>query len=165
MELVSTPANPVPPGASVFAVTAKDGARLRAARWSPGAGGGRGSVLLLQGRSEFIEKYYEAIAELLQRGLDVVAFDWRGQGGSQRLLSNPRKGHVRRFSDYQADLNAVLKQAMAGQAPEPWFALAHSMGGAILIAQSRAGRSPFSRIVTTAPMIDLQGLRLPQLWP
>jgi lysophospholipase len=33
------------------------------------------------------------------------------------------------------------------------------MGGAILLAKTRGGRSPFARLVLTAPMIDLYGLR------
>jgi lysophospholipase len=36
------------------------------------------------------------------------------------------------------------------------------MGGAILIAQARGGRSPFERIVTTAPMIDIYRVRFPR---
>jgi lysophospholipase len=41
----------------------------------------------------------------------------------------------------------------------PWFALGHSMGGAIALAKAGSGRSPFARLVLTSPMIDLYGLQ------
>ena len=47
----------------------------------------RGTVVLLTGRGEFIEKYAtEVVGELLERGFAVVALDWRGQGLSDRPL-------------------------------------------------------------------------------
>ena len=61
----------------------------------------QGTVCILQGRAEFIEKYFETVGDLLLRGFAVATFDWRGQGLSARRLGNPRKGHVRRFDDYR----------------------------------------------------------------
>ena len=46
----------------------------------------RGTVVVLGGRAEFIEKYFEVIGELLARDFAVAALDWRGQGGSARRL-------------------------------------------------------------------------------
>ena len=158
MHLNGTPENPIPEGAEVAALTASDGLTLRAARWtSPGAA--NGTVVVANGRGEFIEKYFEVISELLARGLHVVAFDWRGQGGSARELPNPRKGHVDDFSLYLRDLDAVREQVLVPHCPKPWFGLGHSMGGAILLMQARDGRSPFARLVLSAPMIDLAGLK------
>ena len=162
MELIQTANNPAPSGGNVATILAVDGMRLRAARWHP-AGVSRGTVVLVQGRAEFIEKYFETISELLARGLTVVAFDWRGQGLSARELDNSRKGHIDDFSLYERDLDAILDQVLTPFCPKPWFALGHSMGGAILIRQARAGRSPFERLVLTAPMLELHGLRFPGL--
>ena len=162
MRLILTAENPAPAGGVVTMVRAADGVTIRVARWHP-AGDSLGTVVICTGRAEFIEKYFETVGELLERHLTVVVFDWRGQGLSGRELSNRRKGHLDDFSLYERDLDALAAQVLGPFCPRPWFALAHSMGGAILIAQSRAGRSPFARIVTTAPMIDLHGLRLPRL--
>jgi lysophospholipase len=157
MELIDTPANPCPPGASIVGLRTRDGAILRAAYWRP-EGTPRGTVAIVQGRSEFIEKYFEVIGELLARNYFVVAFDWRGQGLSRRLLSDSAKGHVRQSTDYRYDLEALVDQALAPDAPKPWFALAHSMGAAALLDHVAAlGGSPFARIVATAPMLALQG--------
>ena len=161
MELILTPDNPVPPGGVTTAIRSKDGMSLRVARWHP-AGHSTGTVVICPGRAEFIEKYFETAAELIARGLTVVIFDWRGQGLSGRELANPAKGHIDDFSIYERDIDALVSQVLEPFCPHPWFALGHSMGGAILIAQARAGRSPFERIVTTAPMIDIKGLRFPR---
>jgi lysophospholipase len=163
VELVPTPDNPVPDGAEVLRVTAADGVALRAARWLP-AGEARGTVLLLQGRAEFIEKYFETVSDLLARGLAVVTFDWRGQGGSDREVSDPRKGHVRRASDYALDLEAVVAQVMEPAGPEPWFCLAHSMGAAVALDLARSDRLPAERLVALAPMIRLSMIRATR-WP
>ena len=37
------------------------------------------------------------IGELNARGFTVATFDWRGQGGSARLLADPLKAHARDF--------------------------------------------------------------------
>jgi lysophospholipase len=162
MKLIATPDNPIPPGAIVSQARAIDGAQLRAARWVPQTAR-RGTVAILQGRAEFIEKYFEAAGELLARGFAVAAIDWRGQGGSQRQLKNPHKGHIDDFSFYEHDLSALVDDVLGPSCPQPWFGLAHSMGGAIMLGIARAGRCPFERLVLTSPMIGLAGQRFRRL--
>ena len=158
MILLATDANPIPQGGDARMIQAADGLALRVARWAC-AGAAKGSVVIANGRGEFIEKYFPAVATMLDSGFHVVAFDWRGQGLSARELANPRKGHIDDFSLYERDLDAVRAQVLEPLCPKPWFGLGHSMGGAILLAQAHAGRSPFDRLVLSAPMIDLAGLR------
>lgn len=160
LELIATPDNPIPPGATVSAVRTSDGRTLRVASFSPGPKA-KGSIALFPGRAEFIEKYFETIGELLARGFHVATMDWRGQGGSERELANPRKGHIDDFQLYQRDLEAFDNQVVKFLCPPPWFALAHSMGAAILLEQAYSGRSPYQRLVLTAPMIEVVGLRFP----
>ncbi|HET6379223.1 MAG TPA: alpha/beta hydrolase [Methylocella sp.] len=159
MELISIPGNPAPSGANVFPVAARGRAVFRAAYWKATGDACAGTVAILPGRAEFIEKYFEVIGELLVRNFDVAILDWRGQGGSRRLVKNPRKGHIGNFRFYEHDLEAFAEHVLAPYCRRPWFALAHSMGAAIALAQARAGRSPFARLVLTAPMIDVYGLR------
>lgn len=159
-ELIATPDNPIPENAAVLVLKTRDGRRLRAATF-PCRGRARGTVALFQGHNEFIEKYFETIEELRRRDLDVVALDWRGQAGSERELDDPRKGHIDDFSQYQRDLEAFVRQVLSSR-PKPWFALAHSMGAAILLDAAHIGHAPFQRYVLTAPMIDLANLRFPR---
>ncbi len=160
MDLFVSPNNPIPPGAAVAQITASDGIHLRVARWTTPGEASRGTVAILTGRAEFIERYYEVVGELLARQFDVVAMDWRGQGLSERQLRDRRKGHVDDFDNYQLDLAALHDQVLEPFCAKPWFALGHSMGAANLIAQARAGKSPFARIIATSPMIALAGLRM-----
>jgi len=158
LELINIPDNPVPDGAIITPLTTQDGVSLRAAHWA-GPPKPRGTVAILSGRAEFIERYFETIAELLARGFAVVAMDWRGQGLSERQLGNPRKNHIDDFEIYERDLIALHDHILKPLCPKPWFALGHGMGAAVLIAQAHARRSPFARLVLTSPMIDLYQLR------
>jgi lysophospholipase len=158
-DLFATADNPVPEGAMPTWILAKDGVKLRVARWAAQAPS-RGTVAVMPGYSEFIEKYFEVIGELLARGFDVVAMDWRGHGLSDRLVGDRRKGHIDDFSMYQLDLEALESFVLKPFCPKPWFALGHSMGGAILLAQAYAGGSPFERLILSAPMIALSDLKI-----
>jgi lysophospholipase len=152
-DLVGTPDNPVPAEARCLIVRAADGVALRFAQWPASGMPLRGTVLLLQGRAEFIEKYFETIGHFRGRGFDVVSFDWRGQGGSNRLTRNPGKGHVRRFSDYNLDIEAAFAEMEKRSSPKPWFVVAHSMGAAIFLARLGRGQTPAVRAALTSPMI------------
>jgi lysophospholipase len=158
MTLLSIPANPVPEGAVAGTIATPDGVTLRFARWAPPAGG-RGTVCVFTGRGEYIEKYFETVQDLRTRGYAVAVIDWRGQGHSSRQLGNPRKGHVRNFSEYEIDVQAFVKQVVLPECPPPYFALAHSMGGAVMLRVAHAGIDVFERFVLCAPMIDLPGPR------
>ncbi len=154
MKLISIPANPVPDDAVAGNVKTRDGVNLRYARFAPPPGR-KGTVVVLQGRAEFIEKYYETARDLCARGFAVATFDWRGQGLSDRRLSDRHKGYVRDFSQYATDLDTVMEQVVLPDCPPPIYALAHSMGAAVAICACHAGRRWFDRVVLSAPMIAL----------
>lgn len=152
--LSSIPENPAPEGARSGLFRTSDGVTLRYALWSR-PGRSRGTVVLLQGRADFIEKYFETIADLLARGYAVATFDWRGQGGSERLLGDPRKGHVDGFDDYVRDLVDFIGGIVAPQMPQPLLGLAHSMGGAALLRALAQHPGLLPAAVLTAPMIAI----------
>jgi lysophospholipase len=162
MELIALAKNPVPSGATTGIFKCSDGVRLRFARWDATRGPVRGTICLFQGRGEFIEKYFEVVADLRRRGFAVATMDWRGQGASARLLTNPRKGYVRTFADYDRDLGQFMKEVVQPACPRPYFAMAHSMGGHILLRQAcqPQPRSWFDRMILSAPMIAIAPERL-----
>ena len=155
MELVALAKNPIPSGATVGMCKCPDGVELRFARWDATRGPRRGTVCLFHGRGEFIEKYFEVVADLRRRGFAVATMDWRGQGGSTRLLGNPRKGHVRSFAEFDRDLAHFMKEIVLPDCPAPYIAMAHSMGGHILLRNASLPGSWFSRMVLSAPMIAI----------
>ena len=113
----------------------------------------RGTCVLLNGQTEFIEKYFEVIDELRGRGLAVATMDWRGQGGSQRFLDDSRKGYVKDFTEYDDDLAAFMAQVVAPMAGGKPIALAHSMGGHNLLRTLAKKPDTFAQAVLTAPMV------------
>lgn len=127
MTLVSIPSNPVPEDVVSGTIKTPDGVELRFARWAPPANR-KGTVCVFTGRSEQIEKYFETVRDLRDRGFAVATFDWRGQGHSSRRLRDPRKGYVRNFADYEIDVETFVQQVVLPDCPPPFFALAHSMG-------------------------------------
>jgi lysophospholipase len=155
------PDYPVPGHGKVWLAQASDGARLRFASWRATVKPHRGTVLIAQGRAEFIERYSETIADLRRRGFHVLTFDWRGQGGSQRFTRRPRRGHVRRLRDYECDLALAVAQ-MRERMPAPYFALAHSMGAALCLDAARRDALPVSRLVALAPMLGISMIRHPR---
>lgn len=144
-------------GATMQWLMTPDSVTLRAAFWPAPVVNAKGTVMLFQGRSEFIEKYREVIGELGERGFGVVAFDWRGQGGSERQLSNRSKGHVEDFADYLLDLDTIVAEMHRRNLPRPWSVLAHSMGGCIALLALARGPSPFERAILSSPFVAVAG--------
>ncbi len=164
MKLVSIPANPVPEGAVTGMLKTPDGVSIRFARWAPPAGR-KGTVVIFQGRTEFIEKYFEVVRDLNARGFAVATIDWRGQGLSQRQTRDSRKGHVSSFAKYGIDVETFMREIVLPDCPPPLFALAHSMGAAVLIRAAAQGHRWFDRMVLSAPLIKLTNIRLLRFAP
>lgn len=154
MTLVSIPANPVPDGVTTGMLKTPDGMDIRYARWDPPPGR-KGTICLFQGRAEFIEKYFETVRDLRARGFAVATIDWRGQGGSGRKLSDPFKGHVKSFSEYETDLETFVREIVLPDCPAPHFAVGHSMGASVLLRVAHKGRRWFDRMVLCAPLLGL----------
>lgn len=135
------------------------GATLRAARFPADPSvAARGVCVLLNGQTEFIEKYFEVIDELRGRGFAVATMDWRGQGGSSRVLDDDhRKGFVGDFAEYDEDLDTLLNWIVTPMlAPgEKPVALAHSMGAHNLLRALARTPGRFAAGVLNAPMIAI----------
>ncbi|MFC1877190.1 alpha/beta fold hydrolase [Thermodesulfobacteriota bacterium] len=134
-----------------------DGLKIRFDTYACGAKTCRGVVVLLGGRSEFIEKYRETVDQLLARKLDVVIFDWRGQGLSDRLLPNRYKGYVASYEDYLKDLTCFMDNHVSQTAHRPVIMLGHSMGGHIALRYLHDHPGRVEKAVLTSPLIDIAG--------
>jgi lysophospholipase len=140
-------------------IASRDGVRLRTASWEPPPSvSRRGVCAILDGHTEFIEKYGEVIDELAARGFAGAILDWRGQGGSERGLADPLEAHVTGFADYDADLRVFVDEVITplSRGRDARFALAHSMGAHILLRALRADPQMFAATVMIAPMLRLE---------
>lgn len=151
--LRNIPGNPVPDGATAGMMTAADGRQIRYALFP--SGGENGTVVLLPGRNECIEKYFETIQDLTERGFSTAILDWRGQGGSGRMLSDPRRGHVKSFDQYVADLDKFFLEIVLPDCRGPYTVLAHSMGALIALMAVPQLTNRVRRMVLCSPLLEL----------
>ncbi len=159
MKLIGLPGNELPHGLEVGELKTADGLTIRYAR-SNGPPGQRGTVCIFPGRADFIERYFETINDLTARRYAVAILDWRGQGGSQRLLRNPLRGHISSFRFYDRDFNAFMTEIVLPDCPPPYHALAHSTGGQILL-RSLHKHTWFDKVVISSPFVGLAKRLLP----
>lgn len=122
------------------------------------AGGGhadhRGCLLLLNGRSEFMEKYEAVTAQLVHRKFYVLTLDWPGQGMSVRSLANRDKGYIRDFQDYLDDLTCFFNDKV-NPLGLPVTVLAHSMGGHMALRFMAEQGAKIEKAVLVSPMVDI----------
>lgn len=149
----------IPAGARITTWHAPDGWPLRRFDWP--ADQPRGRMLFQTGRGDIFEKYLESFAHFHAAGWSVTAFDWRGQGGSGRLSTDPHVGHAGDFGVFDDDLAAFWTAWVAedrGDTRMPSVIVGHSMGG-MMVMRALANRTVRpDAAVLVAPMI---GLRAP----
>ncbi len=152
-QLFAVDGNPVPSKAHYGKHAMRDGKMIRYARFEATGRPLKGSVLLVQGRNECIEKYFETIGDLTARGFGVLTYDLRGQGGSDRLISDPQRGYVESFDQYVADLEQIFEEIALPDCRPPYYMLAHSTGGLVVLLSAPAMINRVRRIVLTAPLL------------
>lgn len=150
--------NPAPAGGRVAFLEMPDGTLLRYAIW-PGEAAPHGTVILVPGRTEFIEKYFETVGELLGRGFAVAVIDLRGQGLSTRERPDRLKGHILDFQTYVDDLAHWIDACLRPNLPQPFVMLGHSMGAHIALRYLHDHAGGVSCAVMTAAMTMIQS------WP
>jgi lysophospholipase len=153
--LYHLPENPAPERSTSGYFAAHDGKRLRYALFPAIARPLKGTVVILPGRNECIEKYFETARDLAKRGFGSATFDWRGQGGSDRLLSDPLRGHVRSFFDYAKDLDRFFAEVVLPDCRGPFYLLAHSTGATVALLGAAQMANRVRRMVLIAPLLAL----------
>jgi lysophospholipase len=153
------PRRSIPKGMTFTEWRAEDGWPLRSFAWRQ-AGSPRGSMLFLTGRGDFIEKYLEVLIHWHEAGWNLAGFDWRGQGGSGRLLRDPLICHQVDFDPMVGDLAGFVDQ-WAKTTPGPHVIVAHSMGAHLTLRMLARGGQPIDAAVLASPMIDIRVMGVP----
>ncbi|AAX87674.1 alpha/beta hydrolase [Haemophilus influenzae] len=86
-------------------------------------------MILVNGRAENMLKWSELAYDFYHQGYDVLLFDHRGQGYSQRII--PQKGHLDEFRFYVDDMAKIIEKVTALFSYSTQHLLAHSMGALI----------------------------------
>ncbi len=111
--------------------------------------------MLLAGRAEYIEKHFELISDFLEMGFEVLSFDWRGQGGSDRVLENNRAGYIDDFENYVTDLDTIMDQVALPDCTPPYFIVGHSTGALVSLLAAPNFSNRIRRMVLTSPLLGL----------
>ncbi len=154
-KLVQFKKNPGPEPQKVDFLDTLDGFKIRHAVYRTAVSPCKGSVLLLQGRNECIEKYAETAGDFLARGFDVVTFDWRGQGGSTRFYSNSRRGHIDSYDQYAGDLDQIFSEVALPECRAPFYIMAHSTGALVALYTAPQLHNRIQRMVLCSPFLGL----------
>lgn len=117
-------------------------------------GEARGTLVMLGGRGDYIERYFETARDVLARGFAVAALDLRGQGGSQRNNPEHYRDATTSFSDFEEDLRTLMDGLVIPTCPPPYFALGHSTGGHILLRVLR-NSDWFCRAILISPLVEI----------
>ncbi|MFD1803884.1 lysophospholipase L2 [Mixta tenebrionis] len=112
-------------------------------------------IVIVPGRIESYVKYPELAYDLWHCGYDIVILDHRGQGRSGRLLKDAHLGHVTCFEHYVDDLETLCQHLNLAGSYRRRYALAHSMGGAILTLLLARQPTIFDAVVLSSPMFGI----------
>lgn len=159
-EFFEIPGNTAPENAVAGYFAGLGAKRIRYALFAAESRPLKGTVILLQGRNECIEKYFETIGDLSRRGFGVATFDWRGQGGSDRLLRDRSKGHVRSFDDYVADLETFFEEIVLPDCRGPFYVVGHSTGATVALMAAPALFNRVQRMMLCVPLLSLKNATL-----
>jgi lysophospholipase len=139
--------------------TAADGWSLRTAVWA--GTGARGSIVFMNGRGDFIEKYAETCRYWMAQGYSVLTWDWRGQGLSGRMLGEPLRTHLASFDPLVKDATDLLNSPFMAGLPKPWFLVGHSMGGHLAARLLHDSSGLFAKSVLLSPLFGLNAGVIP----
>ncbi|WP_165769405.1 alpha/beta fold hydrolase [Arboricoccus pini] len=115
-----------------------------------------GTILILNGRAEFIEKYRSSLEILVGWSYTAVIMDWSGQGGSWRDERHSRKGHVDDFAVYLDDIDCVLGWMRQSGMETIDLVIGHSMGGHLVLRGLVERDLRAAAAIFIAPMFDIR---------
>lgn len=141
-----------PNGVNSIYVPMQDAKKIRLMYWNLDKDNKSGTVLIQQGHNEFIEKYFETIQEFLNRNYSVIAFDWRGQGMSEKMTNHINKQYIDNFKIHDQDLEYIYNKII-GKFQKPLIGIGHSMGGFILLSTLKNNKVKFEKVILSAPML------------
>lgn len=112
-------------------------------------------VVLLNGRTEWLEKYCYVLQDLgLPRSTALLTWDHRGQGASGGARS-----YVDDYESFATDAEKIVREVVGDK---PYVVVAHSMGGLISLYATLSGRLKPRALVLASPLLGLPDQPVPR---
>lgn len=142
----------------ILTLNSADGTSLLARHWP--ATGPRATLALVHGFGEHSGRYSTMANHLADNGIQVVALDLRGHG-----RSDGKRGRIRSYDDYRADLDALLQRAafLHESVRGPLVLFGHSMGGGVVLDYGLREPGAVDGIIASAPLIVMAEPPAPML--
>lgn len=135
---------------------------LRYCHWTRKNHPTKATVLIIPGRTEYIEKYHEVAFDLMSRDYDSVILEMRNHGLSTRPLKNRHKHYVESFDDMVRDVDRFIESDVMRAHQRPLLLLAHSMGGHVALRYlAEKKQTPIKAAIFSAPMVGINWGKLP----
>ena len=132
-----------------------DGAKIRFGHAKP-EGKINGTMVLVPGFREPIEKYFEVMRDMTSRGYEVWMMEWRGNGASDPYIkAEPQKPSSEGFDRDIRDLHKFMTEVVKPADDQKVILSAHSMGAHIGLRYLKEHPETFDAAITTAPMFDI----------
>lgn len=150
-----------PAGFQWGSFTNAKGAKIRYGSVQP-EGEVKGTMVVVPGFGEPLEKYFEVIREMQSKGFAVWMMEWHGQGGSDHFIKdNPQKMHSEGYAEHVETLHQFT-QTIVTKTEGPLMLTAHSMGAHIGLRYLKEHEGVFDSAILTAPMFNISTNSLPR---
>lgn len=137
---------------SKFNWKTKDGKVLFAQKWDAGQNA-KAAILLVHGLGEHSSRYAHWAGKLVNEGISVLTFDFRGHG------QTPGKpGQVNDYNKLLDDIQLLLDQGKREFNNLPLFLYGHSMGGNLVTNFVINNTTDINGIILTSPWFELSNL-------
>ena len=126
----------------------------------------KGTVVIVHGFSEAIDKFYETVWYFLQNGFNVWQLQQREHGRSWRSTKKPELIYIPDYRYLVEDLryftvNVVKKAACTAELP--LYLFAHSMGGGVSACYLEKYPDDYTKAILSSPMLEMNSGSTPSL--
>lgn len=123
-----------------------------------------GTVIVLQGAGDSLERYADIFTGLSNRGFYVASFDWFGQGQSDTCKNFRNKADKYDLKKHTNDFDRFLHDVVYPDCPPPYYLLCYDMGCVIGLNAMDFINNQIDRILCVSPLLSPLGVSTDSLW-
>ncbi|MBQ6321495.1 MAG: alpha/beta fold hydrolase [Lachnospiraceae bacterium] len=124
----------------------------------------KGTIVMLHGFSESVDKFRETVWYFLQNGYNVWLMEHRGHGRSFRCVKDPSLVHIPDYRSMLRDLRYFVSKIVIPAKTtrdKPLYLFAHSMGGGLGACYLERYPDDFSKAILSSPMLEIDASGIP----